>query len=160
MSARAAVRAVLLVFVAASVGYLVAQEMRPEPAGAEPGERAAADGAPPAARVVAYYFHATMRCPTCLAIEKGAREALERDLSAELADGELVWRSLNMEETANERLVSLFGLTTSSLVLVRETAGGEVAEWRNLEDVWELVGDDPRFGTYVLRNARELLGTT
>jgi hypothetical protein len=107
--------------------------------------------------VIAYYFHATMRCPTCLSIENGARDAIERAFPAPLAAGTLVWRSLDMEEPGNEHFVTEFELTASSLVLVREE-GGQMVQWRNLPEVWDLVGDGARFEAYVTNNARELLG--
>jgi hypothetical protein len=40
-------------------------------------------------KVIAYYFHRTMRCPTCLSIEKQAREAIEIAYSEELRSGKL-----------------------------------------------------------------------
>jgi hypothetical protein len=63
-----------------------------------------------------------------------------------------------MEAPGNEHFVHEFGLTASSLVLVREE-GGRVTEWRNLGEVWNLVGDEARFAAYVTGNARELLGS-
>jgi hypothetical protein len=141
----------LLVFVASSLAYLVAGETGGRRGAATP---AASISAEP--RVVAYYFHATMRCPTCLSIERGARAALESAFGPELAGGVLEWRAVDMEAPGNEHFVKDFGLTASSLVLVKE-AGGRVADWRNLERVWELVGDDPRFEAYVVENARGFL---
>jgi hypothetical protein len=152
MTPRTGVTAVLLAFVAASVGYLAAGEIRRPSPGAGPSAAASAEP-----RVIAYYFHATARCPTCLAIEGGARAAIERALPEELATGALEWRSVNVEEPENEHFVTELRITGSSLVLVREE-GGRVSRWTNLERVWDLVGDDASFEAYVVESARGFLG--
>lgn len=152
MKPRTLLTVALGAFVAASVVHLA---LGGRPARA-PGGASGAEAAPAGARVVAYYFHATMRCPTCLAIESGARATIEREFPAQLAEGSLVWRPLDMEAEGNEHFVKDFELTASSLVLVREVDGRTVA-WRNLADVWTLVGDDARFADYVAANTRALI---
>lgn len=152
MKPRSVVTAVLLAFVGASVAYLVIGGTRQGTAEAPPEVQASAEP-----RVIAYYFHVTMRCPTCLAIEGGARAAIESAFPAELASGDVEFRSVNIDEPPNEHFVEDFRITASSLVLVREE-GGKVSRWANLERVWDLVGDDPAFETYVLESAREFLG--
>lgn len=154
MSARRAITVVLLAFVAASVAYLAA-------GGGRRGSTDAAATAPDAAApgVVAYYFHVTARCPTCLSIEGGAREAIEAAFPAEIAGGALAFRSVNIEEPGNEHFAAEFGITASSLVLVR-SEGGQVARWANLERVWDLVGDDALFAAYVVETTREFLGAS
>ena len=155
MTARMAVTTALATFVAASVLYLVAGPSRPGATRDEASTPAAAADS----RVIAYYLHATMRCRTCLAIENGAHDAIERAFPEQLAGGALVWRSLDLEETGNEHFVTDFGITASSLVLAREE-GGRVTEWRNLPEVWDLVGDDTRFDAYVIDNTRAFLGAS
>lgn len=113
--------------------------------------------APPAAgKTIAYYFHSTQRCPTCLAIERQAHEALTEAFSAELACGALEWHALNTDEPAHEHFVKDFQLVASSLVLVRQRDGG-VASWSNLDKVWDLVHDEPEFRRYVAEQTRAFL---
>lgn len=152
MNTRRVVSGVLLAFVAASLAYLAVGPMRH---GKAPQAQAAPVAAAP--RVIAYYFHTTMRCPTCLAIEAGARAAIESAFAAELATGALQFRSVDIEEPENEHFAKEFGITASSLILVRES-DGQATKWANLERVWELVGDDAPFATYVVENARDFLG--
>ncbi len=110
----------------------------------------------PAAKFVAYYFHRTMRCPTCLSIEKQAREAIETGFADELEDGTVTWQAVNIEESGNEHFEKDFELTSSSLVLV-EMAADEVGRWKNLERVWELVDDSFGFQEYVWTELAEFL---
>ena len=173
MKARTIATAALLGFVGVSVVYLFIQESLPKPAdptgsgeesGAAPESRTSGDIAPTSAernkqvggKLIAYYFHRTQRCRTCLAIEADAEEALRDAFPEELAAGRLEWRAVNVEEPANERFVTDYQLTGSSLVLVY-TEGGVQQEWRTLDRVWDLVGDELEFKAYVEAEASVFL---
>ncbi len=65
------------------------------------------------------YFHATMRCPTCLAIENNARKLLESNFKAELDNGTLEFVSYNVDEKENKPLVDKYQITFSTLLLVK-----------------------------------------
>lgn len=109
-----------------------------------------AGGAPDApAPVVAYYFHGSLRCQTCLAIESLARYGITTDLAADIDSGQLAWLAVNVDVPANEHFSSEFALEGPALVIARY-AQGEVQEWTRLEQVWDLHGDVPAFGAYVL----------
>lgn len=97
-----------------------------------------------------------MRCPTCLSIEKQAREAIEIACSEELRSGKLEWHAVNIEEEGNEHFESDFDLSSSSLVIVQMN-GDEVTAWKNLERVWELVEDPLGFQEYVWNGLTEFL---
>lgn len=107
-------------------------------------------------RVVAYYFHTTYRCATCRAIEAYSREAIESAFAEEIAAGRLLLQAVNLEIKGNEHFVKDYGLYTKSLVLVNEVRG-KPAEWKNLEKVWQLVRDKPRFLRYVQDETRAYL---
>lgn len=68
-------------------------------------------------KVEVYYFHATMRCPTCLAVEEQTHKTLEESFAIEMKDGTLQLVVLNLEEKENKDLVKKFGVGWSSLVL-------------------------------------------
>ena len=144
----------LSLFVVASIFVLVRGEVA-KPGAGEPAS-AAVDGVP-ANGVVAYYFHGTSRCRTCLAIESGTRDALGAAFARELADGALAWRPLNVEEPRNEHFVQDFDLSERTVVLARMEDGKPV-RWTRLDRVWELVGDDEAFAAYVQQETREYLG--
>ena len=107
-------------------------------------------------RVIAYYFHTTSRCASCRAIEAYSREAIESAFSAELKDGRLVWKPVNIEVKGNEHFVKDYALYTKSLILVNEVRG-KPAEWKNLEKVWQLLQDKDKVLRYVQDEARVYL---
>ena len=98
-------------------------------------------------KVMAYYFHRTLRCHTCLTIEELSKQAVENGYAGELAGGFVEWRSINIEEGSNAHFVEDFDLTAPSLVLVR-LEDGRQTNWKKLEAVWQHVADPGVFDQY------------
>ena len=173
MKAKSIATVVLLAFVGVSVAYLIIQESRSKPAvqsesgqvavarresktPGDVGQTSAEPDQQTSHKLIAYYFHRTQRCRTCLTIEAYAEEALKDAFPEALATGELEWHAINVEEPANEHFVEDYQLSFSALVLV-DMQKGEQREWRNLERVWELVGDELEFKAYVEAEALAFL---
>ncbi len=165
MNAKSIVTVILLAFVGASLVYLVIQESPSTEAiqggAGQTGVANSESGAPEAVaatssgpseatghKVIAYYFHRTKRCRTCLTIQRYAEEALKDAFPEALKTGELEWRLVNVDEPVNEHFVEDYQLTSSELVLV-DTENGQQTEWRNLERVWNLVENELEFKAYV-----------
>ena len=110
-------------------------------------------------KVVAYYFHRTQRCHTCLTMEAYAEQALKDGLSDALDSGELEWRAVNVEESEHEHFVKEYELYASALVMV-ETEGGQAQRWKKLEQIWDLVGDESEFKSFVRDEAQAYLEDT
>jgi hypothetical protein len=108
-------------------------------------------------KVVAYYFHVTVRCVTCRTIESYSREAIQQGFPEQLKNGSVEWRPVNVQLPENRHFVQDFQLFTRSLVLV-QVRNGKPQGWRNLEQVWDLVGDKGKFLKYVKDNVRTSLG--
>ncbi len=108
-------------------------------------------------KFVAYYFHRTIRCATCLSIEKQSQEALEVAYNAELSSGQLEWHAVNIEEPGNEHFEKDFTLERQALTLV-ELLGDKVLRHKKLERVWDLVEDPYGFQEYVVTEVARFLG--
>ncbi len=128
-----------------------AEEMSAAATVAESGDQ------PKAIQVIAYYFHNTIRCKTCLKIERTAREAMEEVFAADFASGKLVWQSLNMEKPENEHFVYDYRLAMPSLVLVLTEKETEV-DWKRLDDTWTHIRDEDKFIVYVVEETKAYLG--
>jgi len=109
---------------------------------------AMAEGTSTSGTVTAYYFHGTFRCPTCHKLEQYAREALENNFKDALTSGKLKFVVVNIENKGNEHYVNDYQLYTKSLVLSL-TKGGKEIRSRNLDKIWEYVGDKTRYENYV-----------
>jgi len=68
-------------------------------------------------KVEVYYFHATMRCPTCLAVEEQTRKTLDENFAVEMKAGTIQLKVLNLEEKENKALTEKFEIGWSSLIL-------------------------------------------
>jgi hypothetical protein len=110
-------------------------------------------------KVIAYYFHGTFRCSTCQNIEKYSKEAIEHYFPNELKNGKLEFISLNVEEAQNRHHIKDYQLFSRALVisLVKED---KEATWKNLTDVWKLVGDKDEFFQYVKDEVEKFLKET
>ena len=111
---------------------------------------------PDAKKVAVYYFHNTIRCATCMRMEEYSEFAILAGFPKELKSGRIEWRVVNMQTPENRHFAEDLKLHMSSLVIVRFKDGKQV-EWRNLEKIWDHVGDITDFVKYVQSNVRALL---
>ncbi len=120
--------------------------------------RAPAAGAnsSPQRKLIAYYFHITQRCATCLAIERQAKQAIQSAFPEELKAKRVEWRPVNVEMDQNQHFIRDYRLVTSSLVLV-QTEDGKPKTWKNMDKVWTLVKKKDAFSAYVQDGVRKLL---
>lgn len=106
--------------------------------------------------LVVYYFHGTMRCPTCYKLEKYSKEAIEANFKEELASGKLEFKVVNVEDKGNEHYAKDYQLYTKTLILSL-TKDGKQIKWVNLDKIWEYVGNKQRFIDYVKSGVADLL---
>lgn len=67
-----------------------------------------------------YYFHKNRRCPTCMAIEKQTRKVLkEEKYAAAKADKQLVFKSMNSENSVHSKLVKELHVSGSALIVLK-----------------------------------------
>lgn len=119
---------------------------------------AAAEGESVDNALVVYYFHGNTRCPTCRAIESQSYETVQADFASQLESGEVVWNVLNYEAPAGADLAKQFDIQVPVVVLAR-LKGGQVADWKRLDQVWGLVDDKPAFTQYVRDEITQMLKT-
>ena len=163
MKAKTVITAVLLIFMVSSVAYLVVKEARSgsqvAPSHAEPAPVALPNRSnlePAASKVVVYYFHGTARCPTCRKFESYSDELIRQEFSQELNDGRLEWQVVNVDETGNKHFVTDYKLFSKSIVVVKKQPG-EKPQFKNLDKIWQLVGDKQAFVKYIKDKIRDYL---
>jgi hypothetical protein len=106
-----------------------------------------------APKIIAYYFHGIRRCPSCMKIEAYSQEAVQTGFAEDLKSGKMEWHVINIEEPPNEHYEKDYQLYTKSLILSRVENGKET-KWKNLDKVWELLGDKEAFIKYVQDEVR------
>ncbi len=148
----------LLVFVAASVGYMVAREncvcsiakQDAPPAAVLPqaGQPSDTGQNEPNGAIIVYYFHGDVRCPTCHKLESYAKEALDTYFAQDIAKGKIIWKPTNVDTAGNEHFVKDYELVAKSVILSRVVDGKQVA-WKNLDQIWDLVSDKDKYLAYI-----------
>jgi len=103
---------------------------------------------PPVEKICVYYFHGSMRCPTCYKLEQYSKEAIEDNFKSELASGRLEYRVVNIEQKGNEHFIHDYQLYTKALILSLVKGGTQVKS-KNLTHIWQLVGNKYKFIEYV-----------
>ncbi|RMF90423.1 MAG: hypothetical protein D6741_16890 [Planctomycetota bacterium] len=168
MNAKVALTAVLLLFVVAAVGVTIVRvgsgNTAEEPAAPEntqttaqaANEEAAAPEEMPKDYVVVYMFHGNVRCPTCLKIEATTKEVLEASFRDELLQRKIVTKEINYESVENKGYITKYDLIAPTVVLAR-VHDGEETTYKNLMEVWQLVGDPQQFHTFMTEQIQSLL---
>lgn len=99
-------------------------------------------------RLIVYYFHGTQRCSNCIKIETYTKEAIDSAFSTQLKDSTIVWRLVNTDEDANKHFRDDYQLFTKSVVL-SDLNDGKQVRWKNLDKIWEYLGDKAAFQAYI-----------
>jgi hypothetical protein len=174
MNIKLGITALLLLFVVSSVAYLVVKETKggAEVSGQEVVVNSNDAGGNVVApmkelitnasaevgqhKIIAYYFYGNKRCVTCRKLEAYAKEVIDTNFAPNLESGNLEWTTVNVDLSENEHFNKDFELFTRSVVLV-EMNGEEQVRWKNLEDIWDLVGDKDAYFKYIESNVDEFL---
>ena len=79
----------------------------------------------PTQKLEVLYFHATRRCPTCMAIEENTRKTLNTYFSDQLKKGIIKLTIINVDEDKNKAIAEKYEATGSSLFLTKTISGKE-----------------------------------
>ena len=160
MTTKKILTAVLLLFVVAAVGTVVLKGlMRGNTTDSSKldGQDIASSGdtelKSDADVEVVYYFMTTQRCQNCMKIESYTKEAVQEHFSEKLNNETMIWKMVNIDEPENQHFIPDYQLYTKSVVLVRYR-GGKQVEWKNLDRIWNLLGDETAFKEYVVREVK------
>lgn len=161
MNSKKLVSVLLLGFVALSAAFLVYKEfILSNPNLVDSSSGAPSQTVPMTAqsKIVAYYFHGTYRCPTCLAIEKHSREAIEQYFPTELQRGMLEFHVVNVETLEHRHYIQEYQLYGPSLILVLFESGRR-KKYKNLTDVLYQgkIRTFEEFSRYIRDEVQELL---
>ena len=99
-------------------------------------------------KVIVYYFHSSNRCSSCMTIERYTRESVEANFAKELKNGQVEFKSINVELPANSHYTTDYKLYTKS-VIISDMVQGKEQRWKNLQRVWELFHEETDFKDYV-----------
>jgi thiol-disulfide isomerase/thioredoxin len=108
----------------------------------------------PSDRVVAMYFHRTVRCPTCQKMGSYTEEAMKTGFAQQIKDGTVQFHFVNFQDENNSALTKGYKVSGPTLI-VAKIAGNKVAEYKNLTEMWTKVRDKQAFLDYVQSNVKD-----
>jgi len=89
------------------------------------------------------YFHRTKRCYSCQYAGDTTQEIVESYYSDELANGRLLFKTLDVQDPANSEMINKYGAYGSSLFISVVTDGEDHIQ--AITDIWFHIGDDDKF---------------
>jgi thiol-disulfide isomerase/thioredoxin len=98
--------------------------------------------------IVVYYFHTTLRCPTCYKIEQYTQDAVEKYFDKEIKVGTISVKAVNVQQEKNQHYIKDYQLFAKAVVISMVKEGKEV-KFNNLTKIWEYVGDKEKFYDYI-----------
>ncbi len=142
----------LLGFVLVTIGFAVVRRTAPLPPSDFDAEQP--DRPERTHQVAVYAAHMTFRCPECNQIEWYARELIESEFAAELAEGRLVFRSVDYMR--DKDFARRYNIASSTLVVARLEDGKETG-FQRLDEVWTKVRNREDYFAYVRDAIRRAL---
>jgi hypothetical protein len=104
------------------------------------------------------YFHRTQRCYSCQYAGDTTKYATETYFAQELANGKMVFKTLNLQDQANAEIVKKYGAYTSSLFINQIKGGTDHID--AVTDIWLLIGKDEAFVNLVKSKIESALENT
>lgn len=117
---------------------------------------ATADQNPPQSKLMVYYFHRTVRCPSCLLIEDMAKQAVSSGFESELKSGRIELKIINIDEPAQAHFEKDYALEFQSVVL-SSVKNGKETSWKNLPLIWDYLEDEDKLMTYIQNEIKALI---
>lgn len=113
--------------------------------------------APSDTKIIVYYFHNNYRCPSCKKIESYSSETVNKKFADDIKKGLITWRMVNVDEAPNKHFVKEYKIFTKQVVLVEMKKGAQT-KWKNLDKIWELLGNKDKFASYIEQEVKAFKG--
>ncbi len=105
-----------------------------------------------------YFFHATARCVSCVAVESTMEELLKTEFASQYNRGQIIWKTLDYEKPSSAELSSRFKVAGIAVVLARLKDNQLQDNGKSLDKVMALTGDKPALAAYLRDEIRQMLG--
>lgn len=107
-------------------------------------------------RLVVYYFHSKQRCKTCMNFEKYTKELIAANFPEQEKKGLLEFQSISISDEDGKKYVQQYQLVSKSIILSTVKDNKET-EFKNLDKIWDLIGEEAVFKQYVKENIDSIL---
>jgi hypothetical protein len=102
-------------------------------------------------KINVYYFYGKPRCSTCMKIEAYTKSAV-----ASMKDKDVVFKAVDMDNTANGAIVKKYNLYTKSVIISKVKNSKE--QWKNLDKIFLKAGNEQNFKKYITTEIKSFKG--
>jgi hypothetical protein len=81
------------------------------------------------AKLEVIYFHTSLRCPACIAIENNTKKGLDENYKAQIDSGIIKFTACNIDEKVNKTLVEKYQVSYLTLLIIK--ADGTKTDFTN-----------------------------
>jgi hypothetical protein len=71
------------------------------------------------AKLEVIYFHTSLRCPACIAIEENTKKVLDEKFKTQIDSGIIKFIACNIDEKANKSLVEKYQISYLTLLIIK-----------------------------------------
>lgn len=104
-------------------------------------------------KTTVYYFHGNARCVSCNNMEKYTVVAIREKFAAELENGSIEIKVVNIDRPENKHFVQDYKLYTKSVILANNDG-----VWKNLDKIWSLARKEQDFKNYIKSETAAFIG--
>lgn len=108
------------------------------------------------AKIEVLYFHATIRCHSCLTIEQYTNSIVNSRFQKELQDSLITMKSIDFFEEGNEHFQDDYQFDSQTLILSKKVNGKET-KWKNLTEIWVHYSDFTKFEKYLVEEINKFI---
>lgn len=109
-----------------------------------------------AKKLIAYYFHISRRCYSCVRMQELSQIAIEEGFAKEIESGLVEYKTVNLDPQENRHYLKQFNLTNPTVIIVIEEIGA-YGEYENLTRVWQLYNNPDAFIEYIQTETKKLM---
>lgn len=99
-------------------------------------------------RIDVLYFHATLRCHSCLTIEEFIKNTLLTKFNKNLEDSTMTMSSIDFQQPENEHFQDDYQFDVQTLIISKKVNDKEI-KWKNLDKIWDYSDDFIKFQKYI-----------
>lgn len=107
-------------------------------------------------KVMAYYFHTTRRCRTCLGIQATIEKTIQENFLGQTGTGLLTFQSINIDQDENKHFAKDFDISFSTMIIAA-TKGDKAIKWEKFDGVWDYAHEPEKLTDYTIAAVQKYL---
>ena len=99
-------------------------------------------------KLTVYYFHRTLRCPSCILLENITHDAVLFGFKQKVDQGKIELKIINIDDPLHAHFIKDYDLSFQSVVLVKDE-DSDHKTFKRLDNAWDYISEADRFAHYI-----------